>query len=601
MFAALLVVLIAPRPGAAATEEAIDAAIRRGANFLIESRPGRFPAEGYSSLRLYALLKAKTPKDHPIIAELTDAVLRQFRDGRFEPDGIENEHTYTAGVNAMIFLELGPEKYEQQLDIIRRYLLSRQLENGAFNYRGNGADGDTSVTQYAMLGLWAVGRAGFEIPSGAFQRAARWHAVTRQADGGHAYRPRPRGNNSTLNMTVAAIGSIGICEQFFAEGKEETKSAEATRSAQLRLAASQPAEVTPDAPPVRYGLLLPVIPEEEKEPEPEPEQVELTDVPEELDRFQNESDELTKAAARRLMKPALGHLNRTFEVRRRTAFAAYYYYALERAATLAELETIDGIDWYDACADYLIETQNSRGEWHFDSRSDAETAFCVLFLARSTQQLVGKKKTKKVDRYGGGLLIGGRGLPKDLTKYGETQEDTPRRIETPLEKLLSDLANADETALPELQEKLVEEVQLGDHAALVGQSDLLIELTRKPKADLRRVAAWAIGRTGELKLARHVLPLFDDPDPAVLTEARNAMSWIARRPDAFGLPEYPPSDAAELAAWRTRAWVIWGNWYLENAPYRERLDEFELNLRTRLGYIRENKTDPNRFSPYASN
>ena len=223
--------------------------------------------------------------------------------------------------------------------------------------------------------------------------------------------------------------------------------------------------------------------------------------------------------------------------------------------------------------------QRQNGSWDLGSQIEQDTAFIILFLSRSTLQLVDRKPPPEL--FGGGLLLGGRGLPSDLTQYGKPQE-TARKIATPLEQLLNDLASAEATELPELQKKFVEQVQLGDHKELIGQSDRLIALTKNTDASVRRIAVWAMGRTGELDLARHVLPMFDDPSPAVLTEVRNAMAWIARRPDAYNLDEFPPADKNALEAWRNEAWRKWGNWYLSNSLYGERLDEFELNLRRRL-------------------
>lgn len=569
------------QPVEAASQQAVDAAIDRGRNYLLTVRPRRFSDDGYSSLRLYALLKAKAAKDDPTVVELIKLVESHFPGGVYSPGVGSHEKTYCAGVDAMILLELDKEKYTPQLIMIRDYLLGQQLENGGFNYTGTMTNnGDTSVTQYAMLGLWAVSRAGIDVPDGAFQACARWHAETRQRDGGHAYNPNPRNSKSTLNMTVSAVGSLGICKLFFAEEQETPGE---SREEQLRAAAAQPAEVTPDAPPVRYGLLTPIVPEPEEEQPKDERPRDPIEVPETLDRFEETS--ISRAQASKLMRPALGWIDARFQVRRTGQFASYYYYSLERAGTLSDREEFGGSDWFEACSDYLVSTQNSNGAWTMDARHDADTAFCLLFLTRSTQQLVGKKRKKAEDRYGGGLLIGGRGLPKDLTQFGKA-EPKKVRIQTPLEKLLADLANADESSLPEIQEKLVEEIQLGDHSVLIGQSDKLVEMTTNPRGDVRRVAAWAIGRTGELTLARHVLPLFDDPDPAVLTEARNAMAWIARRPDAYGVPEYPPAEDPQLQQWRDDAWRKWGRWYLEQSPYGGRLDEYELDLKRRLDQLR---------------
>ena len=571
------------RPLEAASQQAIDAAVKSGARYLASTAPtgaGTF-ASGYESLRLYALLKAKYPKDSPVVRSLLEGVLTHFRSGEYTRPGGRNQATYTAGLDAMILLEIDAKKYRPQLVILRDYLLAEQLDNGGFNYDGKGTDGDTSVSQYGMLGLWAVERAGIEVPTGAFDACARWHLVHRQASGGFAYTPKIRGNEADLNMTVAGLGSLGIARLYLKAKSEARSNNFAVRTKAADDQETAVAAIDPGEPPVRYGVRFPIVPEDvadsgdAEEAPPEPEQLPKEAI------VTKEADLLTKEAVSKGMIPPLNYLNRAFTPTGKSErFNAYYYYALERAAALSELEQIAGQDWFDVCSTEIVGRQQSDGAWLLGDRHDADTAFCILFLTRSTRQLVGPPR-KKDSLFGGGLLLGGRGLPADLSQYGKAAPDE-RRIETPLEKMLSDLASADATDLPDLQKKLVEEVKIGDHSKLIGQSERLIELSGHGSADVRRVAVWAMGRTGELPLARHVLPMFDDPSPAVLTEARNAMAWIARRPDAYGIPEYPPRDDDGLSRWRRAAWIAWGDWFLEQSPYGQRLDEFELDLQRRL-------------------
>ena len=598
LVALLLVTFGSPLRTQAASEEAVDVAIKRGTKYLASwANAPSGVGVGSDSLITYAMLKGKQPKDSAPIQSMLERILKQhFTDEGFNHDLLGEPSIYIAGIDAMILADVDPVKYQPQLVQLRNFLLEMQLENGGYNYEGTGRVGDTSVTQYALLGLWAVRRAGIDVPEAPFARAARWHLETRQSDGGFAYRPNVGRYTTTLNMTVAGIGSLGICRRFLTLEEDEKKQERDELRERSKVldpeAGDQPVDepledIDVEAPPVRYGILVPIVEDEEEVLEEKPKVSEVkVELPEALKAKSGGSGpKMSKAALTSGMGPALGWLDKNFSVLpQATQHSAYYYYALERAGAMSERTTFKDLDWFDVCADQLLKTQQKDGSWFLGQSPTHDTAFIVLFLSRSTQQLVGKPKPKE-GTFGGGLLAGGRGLPADLNDYGKPKKEE-RRVETPLEKLLGDLASADETALPSLQEKLVEEVQLGNHNALIGQSERLVELSKHRDAGIRRVAVWAMGRTGELALARHVLPMFEDPSPAVLTEVRNAMAWIARRPDAYGLAEIPPTDSGELRRWRDDAWKAWGNWYLDQSLYGGRLDEFELELRERLSYIR---------------
>ena len=145
---------------------------------------------------------------------------------------------------------------------------------------------------------------------------------------------------------------------------------------------------------------------------------------------------------------------------------------------------------------------------------------------------------------------------------------------------------------PEVQDQIVEQVQLGDRKELVKQKDLLVKLIKSKDPNVRLTAAWALGRTDDMRLAMHLINALDDSDIGVMIEARNSLCWLARRPRGFGYPEDPlaelPPDAPEavrketIRAWHNQVMSAWGNWYLENRPYADRGDQFEALLRRRL-------------------
>jgi hypothetical protein len=184
-------------------------------------------------------------------------------------------------------------------------------------------------------------------------------------------------------------------------------------------------------------------------------------------------------------------------------------------------------------------------------------------------------------------------LPDDLSELDANGNPKKKKGEkSSLDELLAALQNSDGSGLEETQTELIQMVQLGDKKQLVGQTDKLITLIAQPDPEVRRTAIWAIGRTGDLSLAKYAILGLDDPDLGVMTESHLALCWTARKPNAFKLALSPladlPPDAPEdqktaaVESWRRQALRLWGEWYLRNRPYADRGDEFETNLRNRL-------------------
>ena len=94
--------------------------------------------------------------------------------------------------------------------------------------------------------------------------------------------------------------------------------------------------------------------------------------------------------------------------------SAYYaLYGIERTSALAEISTIGNVDWFNRGLNYVVSTQAKDGSWADEYGVEAETSWCVLFLTRSTRKTIEKVKVK---RLGAGTLLGGKGLPKDLSQ-----------------------------------------------------------------------------------------------------------------------------------------------------------------------------------------
>ena len=79
----------------------------------------------------------------------------------------------------------------------------------------------------------------------------------------------------------------------------------------------------------------------------------------------------------------------------------------------------------------------------------------------------------------------------------------------------------------------------------------------------RRIAIRAYAREQGLDAVPILLYALTDPDVIATQEARNALRFISRRLNGFGLPDNPtPEEKAEAIA-------KWRNWYLQVRPEAE--------------------------------
>ena len=550
----------------------------------------------YRELIAYALLKSGGKETDPFIKETIDEIIEGVAGGRYEkaPSG---DRMYATGLEAMLLADSGGEKYLPELEVIRDYIIEYQNDDGSWSYTKN-LKSDVSVTQYAVLGLWAAERAGARVPEEVWGRVAMFHVRAQQADGGYPY-IATTGAVSTKNMTAAGMASLAIAQRHLPKSRGKSGGSPADEGAAAVTADGETLIVSTEGV-VRYGILMPVDEEAERlaEEKRKQEAAEAARAAEEEAAREAEAErrrdepQVVAGVANGPLTRAAGHLSKVFAQQNPSAHhATYWFYALERAASLTSREKVGGVDWYNVTADQLLTRQQPDGNWRFPGSyypPAGDTAFILLFLSRPTAKFA--KFRPPENRLAGGLLAGGRGLPTDLSDFGKPER---KKAKTGLEKLLADLSEAEATQMPDLQEKLVEEIQLADRDELVGQTQTLVKLVDHKNPEVRRTVLWAIGRTGDLRLARYALAALDDADLGVLTEARNALAWIARTPDAKGFPESPldgvPAGASvdervkAVQRWQDGMWEAWGRWYLDRSPYEDRFDEFELDLRARLG------------------
>jgi len=524
---------------------------------------------GPQSLCAIALLKAEVPANSP---EIQAAILEVRK--RVDPaKGYEadHEHFYSAGVGAVLLSDADAEGNRPYLEAIAKYIQDGQRSTGCWDYPSRPElNGDTSVTHYALLGLWACTRAGVEVRPEVWAKAAQWHVNSQNPDGGFSYRPGlaagEGGANSTLNNTINGIGSMGI--------------------AWLHLSTTPPSLTEEPKPKT-----APATP-----PKPKANSV-LEAVPLEPVAPTNAAPADLPPGMLAAMRKAYNWVGKRFGPKNmESSHDTYYYYSLERMTGLVNVTRVGDHDWFAECSDLLASKQQADGSFTgFTSHTvgtDAGTAFIILSLVKSTAKLI--KRITPAAKFGNGLLQGGRGLPDNL-RDGDKPKDSAKPA-TPLDQLLASLSKATNLEVEDVQEQLVEQIQIGDRRELIQQKDLLVKLIQHPSAEIRRTAAWALGRTNDLSLARYLVTALEDPDVDVNIEAHNALCWISRKPTGFDIQLDPfeglPLDAGPdvrdgtLKSWRSAALKAWGEWYLKNRPYKERGDEFEAKLREKLAALK---------------
>ena len=567
----LAAVVAAPLPIEAASPE-IEAALKRGADYLAE-QVGKTSDGGYRTLIAYALYKAGRDASSPEVQETVNLVLDRFQDGEYRPSG---QHIYLCAVDLSLLVDIDPEKYQGQAQAAADYLIASQLPNGGWDYpSGRNGHGDTSVTQYALLGLWTAYRAGAEIPMSTWDNALKWLTNTQLQNGAWTYVPGTTEGHAMgapdLNMTMAALSALAIAARHAFPGRADSLQQLMSRGESPTVDKPKASEEDGDAGPlVAIDLSKPPEGAAMEAEDSKTSKFDIDKVRQSLNRG------LGWAAPRYIVYPDKQHY-----------YGDYYLYTVERTASLLDIDKIGAARWYDDAVPRLLQSQTNEGFWKLhavDSRVERQTAFVLLFLARSTGKVL--NRTKGPDpTHGGGLLTGGKGEPTEVV--------AAKKEPTPLDQLLKSLQNPGSLNLEQAQSELIEQVQLGDREELIGQKKTIVRLIQHPHGEIRRTAAWALGRTNDLHLARYLVDALEDDDLGVMMEAHAGLSWLSRRFDGFGLPTNPlnglPENASDeeqqaaIRGWRTRARREWGNWYLRVRPYADRGDEFEAQLQQRLG------------------
>ncbi len=478
------------------------------------------PRIGAQAMAGLALLKSEAPHDHPRIIQAVQSIRQGLNDDSLRTD------MYSLAMSIIFLVNADRDRYEYDIEKLLKLQGETQKPNGAWGYH-NALFGDTSMTQYAVLSMWEATEAGFDVPVERWEQVANWLLRTQDPSGGFGYQAIDPGNftqvmqsETPLCMCTAGSGALYICSD-------------------------------------RFGLVN-LGPRDEKKPEDS-----LPDALKPVGKRRHRPDRkgtrnVDSRRMERARENADEYMDRKFNVEV-DKYQFYYLYTLERYQSFREAaagRVGQDADWYDAGVRYLLAKQGSRGEWDNLCGVTADTAFSVLFMVRSTRKAITKARY-----FGGGTLVGGRGLPHGegsaLLRQGRIKRQATAGTADELFAAMDDPDNEHYFRAIEDLEELSFDADIADLDSMAAQ---LKKLVSDGPVEARVAAVRGLARTRNLDHVPTLIFALEDPDAEVFREAAAGLRLISRRLNAK-TPPAAPSDKERQDEIRT-----WQDWYRSIRP-----------------------------------
>lgn len=508
----------------------VTAMVDKGAKFLETSSV--HPRPGGAALVALALLKSGRPESHP---RVQDGVQAAQKLGGSVPNNI-HDNAYDVGLCLILLCELDPEQNRKPIENLLQYFLETQKPCGGWGYEGRDA-GDNSMTQYGALGLWLAQRSGFEVPIPTIERLCNFILRVQDPSGAWGYQgidPGPGNFNRVpqtdirLTMVCAALGSLYM-------GSDLLNINERRRD------------------------------DEDKKDPNLPSFVREVKTPEDLQKNKILTNAVDAGRVSASKNAGRNYLGGHFTISP-PQWDYYYLYALERYESFRELD-LGKKDpkpaWYDTGVDHLKGAQKPDGSWKGRNEDAiAATAFAVLFLKRSTAQSI-KKRSRVFDE---GRLVGGRGLPKAADDAIVKDGMVVSKAELQDSDHFLSMIEADDA---ELERFLNQDVSFELSQDERGRSEQIIQLRRKIREGsfgARLLAIRAIRQSKDFDSIPVLIYALSDPDGRVALEARDALRFITRKFNGFGMPR--GADASQRTLYANQ----WKQWYRSVRPDAEFLD-----------------------------
>lgn len=514
----------------------VKAVVGKGIKFLETTNAGTWESHaGMKALTGMCVLKfyGEKGKKHPKIAEAIETIRAGLKDNRLRGE----EEIYDVGISLIFLLDLvteGAGDYTPEMQGLLNILLAAQKPHGGFGYPSK-TTGDTSMTQYGALGMWACQNVGLTVPIENWERLINWLLRTQDPSGGYGYQGNDPGSfnlvkqtdNVRQSMTAAGLGSLAICSEA------------------LRLFA-------PEEPQTGPAKLKKVVKPSEA-------------------RTKNVDIRLVTEALRRGENWFASHYTPDYKVEFAppgSLWSAYYMYAFERYKSfivLLSMNAKDDTKWYDEGYAHLAKTQLPDGSWEAQALTVPNTALAVLFLLRSTQKIIQHTKT-----FGGGLLVGGRGLPEnasDLQLAAGGLRAKP--LKGPAMELLKKLTDPNDP-------KFEEAVRGMEEQSLVEEGDRMTEMQKRLRSmaagkspEARAAALRLLGRTRDLDNVPLLIEALHDDDPQIFLAATEALRFLARKFSPAGQFSGNGKDGSDPRKESVKYWKTWYRGVRPNAVFED--------------------------------
>jgi hypothetical protein len=488
------------------------------------------------------------PEDHPFIQRAARNLRAKVRSGEITAG---YHSVYNLGLG-LVFLSVLKDKDTARPAL--KQLLAFQRPHGGFaSDSGAKEGGDTSMTQYAVLGMWEAEQLGVGAPARAWQGVTTWLMDTQTEGGTFVYNPN-RGVLPSLephSMTVAGVGSLYIAANMI---RARGSPAGRTGAKKGDGAKSEAGEVP--------SVLVPLGPKKEpgqgKAAQEKAAQEKAASGPITIDRAR-----LDGAISR-----GDAWIEKNFSVPLRGQWTLYYLYGVERYQAFREKWEgggYDGGDWYTRGATYLLGSQGGDGSWFGDYNHQVSTSFALLFLVRGT-----KKGLAAVEDKAGGTLLSGSGLPPDLTNIRiKDGQVVVKPLAGPAGEMLDIMEKPDDPHFLAAVEAFGELVVKADDIMLSPHLVRLRKLARSDSPEARAKAVAALGKSRDLDSVPTLIFALRDDDASVVRAAWDGLRFVSRRFDTFGLSAEFHGNDRERELARAKAIERWQQWYKTVLPDAE--------------------------------
>ncbi len=482
---------------------------------------------GYLAMCTLALLKSGMPKTRPEIADALRKLSARVTGTFYNAAEGEDKSVYEAAALLIMFANADAEAYKRQVEYLASFIISKQTSSGSWGYvihASQPGTGDTSLTQFALLGLWEATNLEIAINPNVFDRAATWLLRTQRTSGGFTYQPGTGEREPTVSLTAAGTGSLLICQSQLSRvrtPRDQEKIGNKPKS-KLLISLDENGDEVPDAP-------------------------------------QNQTRGMSTSMddLRRGIQRGMGWLSANFGVEQMYGETPYYaLYSIERVASLNDVEVLGTKAWYDIGLNFINSHMGTDGMFDSQYGPNVNTAWAILFAARSTRDSIQKAEKR---RLGAANMLGGKGLPKNLNdlviRAGRVGvSPMTGAVEGMLEALADPKLQGDPAAI---EAGLMNAYSLQGEAALKPHRDRLIRLSRSPDPQLRVIAIWSLSRMNDRSVLPLILEALEDADDPVAIEAGKGLQFLSRRLASYG-PEITDSAdrsaANEIKRTSARAW-----------------------------------------------